>query len=159
MKGNNFTDMEIGKLIVIQEVIDGKKTGKQASDKLDLSERQIWRLVAKVKKQGNIGIKQGNCFNKNPRFMTNDFKKHIKDLELSEDYCDTNFTHFQDRLITEFKLANVHTIEEANVFFKTYIKKYNKRFAIDSKSKESYFVPVPSYLNLDLLLSIKLTDV
>lgn len=152
MKGNNFTDMEIGKLIVIQEVIDGKKTGKQASDKLDLSERQIWRLVAKVKKQGN-------CFNKNPRFMTNDFKKHIKDLELSEDYCDTNFTHFQDRLITEFKLANVHTIEEANVFFKTYIKKYNKRFAIDSKSKESYFVPVPSYLNLDLLLSIKLTDV
>ncbi len=52
MKGNNFTDMEIGKLIVIQEVIDGKKTGKQASDKLDLS----------------------------------------------EDYCDTNFTHFQELL-------------------------------------------------------------
>ncbi len=120
MKGNNFTDMEIGKLIVIQEVIDGKKT-----------ERQIWRLVAKVKKQGNIGIKHGNCFNKNPRFMTNDFKKHIKDLELSEDYCDTNFTHFQDRLITEFKLANVHTIEEANVFLKTYIKKYNKSIIKD----------------------------
>lgn len=98
MKGNNFTDMEIGKLIVIQEVIDGKKTGKQASDKLDLSERQIWRLVAKVKKQGNIGIKHGNCFNKNPRFMTDDFKKHIKDLKLSEDYCDTNFTHFQELL-------------------------------------------------------------
>ena len=72
MKENNFTDMEIGKLIVIQEVIDGKKTRKQASDKLDLSERQIWRLVAKVKKHGNIGIKHGNCFNKNPRFMTDD---------------------------------------------------------------------------------------
>ena len=77
MKGNNFTDMEIGKLIVIQEVIDGKKTGKQASNKLDLSERQIWRLVAKVKKQGNIGIKHGNCFNQNPKFITDDFKKHI----------------------------------------------------------------------------------
>lgn len=64
---------------------------------------------------------------------------------------------FQDRLITEFKLANVHTIEQANVFLKTYIKKYNKRFAVEPKSKESYFVPVPSYLNLDLLLSIKLT--
>ena len=98
MKGNNFTDMEIEKLIVIQEVIDGKKTGKQASDKLDLSERQIWRLVAKVKKQGNIGIKHGNCFNKNPKFITDDFKKHIKDLKLSEDYCDTNFTHFQELL-------------------------------------------------------------
>ena len=42
MKGNNFTDMDIGKLIVIQEVIDGKKTGKQASDKLDLSERSSY---------------------------------------------------------------------------------------------------------------------
>lgn len=66
MKGINFTDMDIKKLIVIQEVIDGKKTGKQASDKLDLSERQIWRIVANVKNKGNIGIKHGNCFNKNP---------------------------------------------------------------------------------------------
>ena len=50
MKGIEFTDMDIEKLIVIQSVIDGKKTGKQASEKLNLSERQIWRLVAKVKK-------------------------------------------------------------------------------------------------------------
>ena len=49
MKGIEFTDMDIEKLIVIQSVIDGKKTGKQASEKLNLSERQIWRLVAKVK--------------------------------------------------------------------------------------------------------------
>ena len=31
MKGIEFTDMDIEKLIVIQSVIDGKKTGKQAS--------------------------------------------------------------------------------------------------------------------------------
>ena len=98
MKGINFTDMDIKKLIVIQEVIDGKKTGKQASDKLDLSERQIWRIVANVKNKGNIGIKHGNCFNKKPRFITDEFKKKIKDLKLSEDYCDTNFTHFQELL-------------------------------------------------------------
>ena len=33
--------MEIGKLIVIQEVIDGKKTRKQASDKLDWTNYSI----------------------------------------------------------------------------------------------------------------------
>ena len=330
MEGTNFTDMDIKKLIVIQEVIDGKKTGKQASDKLNLSERQVWRIVAKVKNKGNIGIKHGNCFNRKPHFITDEFKKKIKDLKLSEDYCDTNFTHFQelleerenikisytslykilteyeikskkkhkdrkthrqrkrkqhagelvqadgtpfdwfkdgqmysihgfiddatgqvlgaymcehecllgylevlrqmladygipqclypdkfsvffpakkqklaieeqlqgkaepttqfkriidvlginmfpastsqakgrverlwetfqDRLVTEFKLAKVKTIEEANIFLKSYIKKYNKRFSIQPVSEESYFVPVPSYLNLDLLLSIKLT--
>lgn len=39
MKGIEFTDMDIKKLLVIQSVIEGKKTGKQASEKLNLSER------------------------------------------------------------------------------------------------------------------------
>lgn len=330
MKGIEFTDMDIKKLLVIQSVIDGKKTGKQASEKLNLSERQIWRLVEKVKNNGNEGIKHGNCFNCKPRFITEDFKDKIKNLKLSDDYCDANFTHFQelleerenikisyssvykiltekgikskkkhrdkkthrqrkrkdhmgelvqadgtpfdwfkdghmysihgfiddatgqvlgaymcehecllgylevlrqmltnygipqclypdkfsvffpakaqkltieeqlqgktepttqfkriidvlginmfpastsqakgrverlwetfqDRLITEFKLAKVDTIEQANIFLKSYLKKYNKKFSVEPKSDKSYFVPVPSYLNLDLLLSIKLT--
>ncbi|MEI3395125.1 MAG: ISNCY family transposase [Clostridia bacterium] len=330
MKEIEFTDMDIEKLIVIQSVIDGKKTGKQASEKLNLSERQIWRLVAKVKNNGNASIKHGNCFNHKPRFITEDFKNKIIDLKLSNDYCDTNFTHFQelleerenikisysslykiltekgikskkkhkdkkthrqrkrkdhmgelvqadgtpfdwfkdghmysihgfiddatgqvlgaymcehecllgylevlrqmltnygipqclypdkfsvffpakaqkltieeqlqgktepttqfkriidvlginmfpastsqakgrverlwetfqDRLITEFKLAKVNTIEQANIFLKSYLKKYNKKFSVEPKSDKSYFIPVPSYLNLDLLLSIKLT--
>ena len=110
MKGNNFIDMEIGKLIVIQEVIDGKKTGKQASDKLDLSERQIWRIVANVKSNGNVGIKHGNCFNKKPRFITDEFKKKIKDLKLSEDYCDTNFTHFQELLEEHEHISVSYTV-------------------------------------------------
>ena len=330
MKGINFTDMDIKKLIVIQEVIDGKKTGKQASDKLNLSERQIWRIVSNVKKKGNIGIKHGNCFNKKPRFITDALKKKIKNLKLSDDYCDTNFTHFQelleerenikisytslykiltengikskkkhkdrkthrqrrrkqhagelvqadgtpfdwfkdgnmysihgfiddatgkvlgaymcehecllgylevlrqmlknygipkclypdkfsvffpakgqkitieeqlqgkekpttqfkriidvlgidmfaastsqakgrierlwntfqDRLVTEFKLNKIKRIDEANEFLKTYIKKYNKQFAVKAKNEESNFVPVPSYIDLDLLLAIKIT--
>ena len=37
---------------------------------------------------------------------------------------------FQDRLVTEFKLANVKTIEQANTFLKNYIKKYNKKFSV-----------------------------
>ena len=330
MKGIKFTEMDIEKLIVIQSVIDKKRTGKEASIKLNLSERQIWRLVNKVKNQGNIGIKHGNCFNKNPRFITTEFKEKIKVLKLSEEYCDTNFTHFQelleerenikisytslykilkeyeikskkkhkdrkthrqrkrkahegdlvqadgtpfdlfkdghmysihgfiddatdkvlgvymcehecllgylevlrqmledygipkclypdkfsvffpakgqkltieeqlqgktkpttqfkriidvlgidmfpastsqakgrierlwntfqDRLITEFKLNNIKTIDDANIFLRKYIKKYNKKFSVEPQNKESNFIPVPSYLDLDLLLSIKPT--
>lgn len=98
MKGIEFTEMEIEKLIVIQSVIDGKRTGKEASDKLDLSERQIWRLVRKVKDYGVEGIKHRNCFINQPRFITDEFKENIKNLKLSDDYCDTNFTHFQELL-------------------------------------------------------------
>ena len=330
MKGIEFTEMEIEKLMVIQSVIDGKRTGKEASDKLNLSERQIWRLVKKVKDNGIEGIKHGNCFINQPRFITDEFKENIKKLKLSDDYCDTNFTHFQelleerenikisytslykiltefgikskkkhkdrkthrqrkrkahegelvqadgtpfdwfkdghmysihgfiddatgkvlgaymcehgcllgyletlrqmlkdygipkclypdkfsvffpvkaqkltieeqlqgktkpttqfkriidilgidmfpastsqakgrierlwetfqDRLITEFKLNKIKTIDEANDFLKKYIKKYNKRFSVKAESEESYFEPIPNYIDLDLLLSIKLT--
>ena len=98
MKGIEFTEMEIEKLIVIQSVIDGKRTGKEASNKLNLSERQIWRLVKKVKDNGIEGIKHGNCFINQPRFITDELKENIKNLKLSDDYCDTNFTHFQELL-------------------------------------------------------------
>ena len=332
MEGIEFTEMDIEKLIVIQSVIDGKRTGKEASNKLNLSERQIWRLVKKVKDNRIEGIKHGNCFIKQPRFITHEFKEKIKNLKLSEEYCDTNFTHFQelleerenikisytslykilteygikskkkhkdrkthrqrkrkshegdlvqadgtpfdwfrdgnkysihgfiddatgkvlgaymcehecllgylevlrqmlknygipkclypdkfsvffpnkgqkttieeqlqgkpepttqfkriidvlgidmfaastsqakgrierlwntfqDRLITEFKLANVTSIDEANKFLESYIKKYNKKFAVEAESPDSNFVPVPSYIDLDFLLSIKMTRV
>lgn len=330
MKGIEFTDMEIEKLIVIQSVIDRKRTGKEASDKLNLSERQIWRLVKNVKDNGIKGIKHGNCFINQSRFITDEFKENIINLKLSDDYCDTNFTHFkelleerenikisytslykilteygikskkkhkdkrthrqrkrkphegelvqadgtpfdwfkdgnmysihgfiddatgkvlgaymcehecllgyletlrqmlkdygipkclypdkfsvffpvkaqkltieeqlqgktkpttqfkrvidvlgidmfpaatsqakgrierlwetfQDRLITEFKLNKIKTIDEANEFLRKYIKKYNKKFSVKAESEESYFETVPSYIDLDLLLSIKLT--
>ena len=64
---------------------------------------------------------------------------------------------FQDRLVTEFKLANIKTIDEANIFLRNYIKKYNKHFSVKPESSENKFVPVPSYLDLNLLLAIKIT--
>ncbi len=329
MKGIEFTEMEISKLIVIQSVINGKRTGKEAAYELGISERQLWRIVKKVKENGIEGVKHGNCFNKKPRFITQNFKLKIKNLKLSDDYCDTNFTHFkelleekenikisytslykilsefgikskknhkerkihrqrkrkscagdlvqadgtpfdwfkdghmysihgfmddatgnvlgaymcehecllgylevtrqmlknygipkllypdkfsvffpvkaqkttieeqlqgkqtpttqfkrimdtlginmfpastsqakgrierlwntfQDRLVTEFKLANVHTIDDANIFLASYLKKYNRKFAVTPKSNENHFSSVPNYIDLDLLLAIKI---
>lgn len=65
----------------------------------------------------------------------------------------------QDRLVTEFKLNNIVTIEQANEFLPKYITKNNKQFAIEPEKDESKFIPVPSYIDLDLLLTNKLTRV
>lgn len=330
MKGLNFTEMEIEKLIVIQSVIDGKRTGIEAHKILNMSERQVWRLVKKVKENGSSGIKHGNSLKSHSSKITPEFKEKIKILKLSDEYCDTNFSHFkelleeresikisytsvykilkefninskkkhkerkthrqrkrkmsegdlvqadgtpfdwfndnhmysihgfiddatgkilglymcenecllgylevlrqmlvnygipkclypdkysvffpvkaqkltieeqlqgktkpttqfkritdalgidmfpastsqakgrierlwntlQDRLVTEFKLANIKTIDDANNFLPQYIRKYNKKFAILPKSNESNFVPLPSYIDLNLFLSIKMT--
>lgn len=77
MKGMEFTEMDMEKLIIIQSVIDRKRTGKEAAKKLNLSERQVWRLVNKIKSYGNEGIKHGNCFIKQPRLLTPEFKKKL----------------------------------------------------------------------------------
>ena len=60
MKGNVYTMTELKRMIVIQSVIDNKRTGKEASQTLKLSERQVWRLVKKVKEGGVDKIKHGN---------------------------------------------------------------------------------------------------
>ena len=65
----------------------------------------------------------------------------------------------QDRLVTEFKLNNIKTIEEANEFLPKYIIKYNKKFAIEPESTESKFIPLPPYVDLDILLTNKFTRV
>ena len=58
----------------------------------------------------------------------------------------------QDRLVTEFRINNITTPDEANKFFEKYIPSYNKKFAIKPASEKSYFSKVPDYINLDLLL-------
>lgn len=65
----------------------------------------------------------------------------------------------QDRLITEFRINNIKTPEQANEFFIKYIPKYNKRFSVKPENDESHLSKVPSYINLDLLLSAKFTRV
>ena len=60
-----------------------------------------------------------------------------------------------DRLRTEFRRHNITTTDKANEFLKTYIPKFNKKFAIKPKSQKSSFLKLPKYVNLDYLLSVK----
>lgn len=65
----------------------------------------------------------------------------------------------QDRLVTEFKINGIKTIEQANKFLPKYIEKYNKQFSVEAKEKESKFIPLPPYVDLDILLTNKFTRV
>jgi len=54
-----MSNREIDKLKVIQNTIDGRLTWPQSAAILSLSERQIGRLCAKVRREGNRGIIHG----------------------------------------------------------------------------------------------------
>ena len=61
----------------------------------------------------------------------------------------------QSRLVTEFRIHNIKTIEQANEFLITYIKKYNSQFAIKPLSKQNMFLKLPKRYNLDELLCVR----
>ncbi len=323
---------ELKRITIIQSVIDKKRTGKEAAKALGISDRQVRTLTKRFRENGPEGIKHKNKQHKPAHAFTDEFKQNIIDLKLSDNYIDTNFSHFkdlleerenikisysslyniltcagihskksyrkakihrrrkrkecegmlvqtdgtpfdwfnigkkfslhgyiddatgkilglymceneclmgyleitrqmlknygspiaiysdkysvffptssqkvtveeqlsgkekpttqfhrimdflgieliaascsqakgrverlwetlQDRLVTEFKLNNVTTIEQANNFLPKYIEKYNKRFSVPPKDNKSKFIPLPVYVDLDLLLTNKLTRV
>ena len=55
----------------------------------------------------------------------------------------------QDRLISEMRLRNIQTMEEANIFLQEYIHIYNKKFSVIPASPLSGFVPLPPGINLE----------
>ena len=98
MKGNVYTMTELKRMIVIQSVIDNKRTGKEASQTLKLSERQVWRLVKKVKEGGVDKIKHGN-FNRTPKNkIPDDIVNKVVNLKKSYEYELANFKHFTELL-------------------------------------------------------------
>lgn len=65
----------------------------------------------------------------------------------------------QDRLVTEFRIHKIKTIEQANDFFPQFIKSYGKKFGIKPEKEESKFVKLPKYVDLDILLAAQFTRV
>lgn len=61
----------------------------------------------------------------------------------------------QSRLVTEFRINKITTIQSANQFLIDYIKKYNSQFSIQSEDKNSVFLKLPKRYNLDELLCVR----
>lgn len=62
---------------------------------------------------------------------------------------------FQDRLISEFRLNNITTIEEANKYLiEVFIPKFNSKFALDYKKFESVYETSPSLERINYTLAV-----
>ena len=61
----------------------------------------------------------------------------------------------QSRLVTEFRINNITTMEQANTFLTSYINIYNSKFAIEPLNKNNVFLKLPKKYNLDELLCVK----
>ncbi len=64
------------------------------------------------------------------------------------------FGTLQTRLISELRLANITSIEEANAFLPAFLDKYNSRFALCIDNTKSVFEKQPCTQKINLTLSI-----
>jgi len=61
----------------------------------------------------------------------------------------------QSRLVTEFRINNITSMEQANTFLLEYINIYNSKFSVEPINKKSLFLKLPKRYNLDELLCVK----
>lgn len=64
------------------------------------------------------------------------------------------FETLQQRLPQELRLAQISTIDEANEFLSTYIKRFNDKFALCINNNKSVFENQPSTEKINLILAI-----
>lgn len=88
---------ELEKYKVIKEVIYGKKSKSRAQIELNLTRRQIDRLILKYKEFGKAGFIHGNRNRKPANALTKDFKDEIADLYITK-YFDCTYTLFSELL-------------------------------------------------------------
>lgn len=62
----------------------------------------------------------------------------------------------QKRIPTEFYRAGVDTVEKANRFLQTYVKRFNAQFGCEPMKPESFYLPLPPEKNLDVILSAQI---
>ena len=82
---------------VIKELVDHNGNKNRASKKLDLSRRQIDRLIIKYKEKGKAGFVHGNRTRKPVNALDNSISEDIILLYKTK-YYDFNFSHFKEFL-------------------------------------------------------------
>jgi len=62
---------------------------------------------------------------------------------------------FQDRLVTELRLADVRSLEEANCLLEEFLPRYNEKFGVSAAEGRSAYRPLPPEMNLADVLCFK----
>lgn len=92
------------KLIIIQEVMAGKRTLAGGAKVLGMSERQGWRLLAQVRKRGALGVVHGNRGRASSRRISDKIREKVIHL-CQKDYAGFNDRHFTQELLDQEKIS------------------------------------------------------
>ncbi|HEX9912978.1 MAG TPA: ISNCY family transposase [candidate division Zixibacteria bacterium] len=99
----NLTMEEVQRYKVISEVTEGYLKVKEAAEFLGLSERQIYRIKARVQREGAEGVIHRSKGKKSPRWIPRKVKDKIGQLYKTK-YRGFNLTHMTEYLNSEERI-------------------------------------------------------
>ena len=118
----NLTMKEVNRFKVVSEVIEKYLKVKDAARFLKLSERQIYRIKARVKKQGAKGVIHRTKSKRAPRWLTQKVKNKINYLYKTK-YEGFNLTHMTEFLNSDEKIkACRESVRQILIGFGSYAK-------------------------------------
>lgn len=126
MEQLTMSNRDIDRLKVIQNTIDGKLIWPQAADILALSERQVGRLCARVREEGNRGVIHGlkglPSNNKLPEALINEAIGIVK-----QHFADFGPTLANEHLLDDYKIrVSTNTLRKAMIVAELYKPKTHK---------------------------------
>lgn len=110
-----FTMKEVNRLQIIRQCLDRTISVRDAAFLLNLSERQIFRLKAKVRQKGTVGVIHGNRGREPAVKIPDNIKNEIFNLFKTK-YFDYNFTHFKEKL-EEIEKINISSETVRNILW------------------------------------------
>lgn len=99
-----MNENEKKKYEIVDKVINGKMTRKEASVELDLSLRQIDKLKRKYIVDGEAGFIHGNRGKANPNKKDDNLINELEELYLGKFY-DFNFEQFYERIFGKYNIS------------------------------------------------------
>lgn len=107
-----LTVKENKRLLVLQEVIGGRRTVEEASRSLGISERHGYRLLAKVREKGALGLVHGNRGRVSARRIAGEVMQRVVALRKTE-YEGFNDRHFAEEIQSRKITVGRETIRKA----------------------------------------------
>ena len=104
MRGVTFTMEDMKRYSVVKAVMDRKMTNGEGAAALKLSVRQFKRIKKKVRRQGLVGIRHGNCGRPPAHAFPETFRKRVINV-VKRRYVDFNFSHLSEMLEEEEQIC------------------------------------------------------
>ena len=94
---------EAHKAIILNRVLEGKITAKQAAARLGISKRQVFRLKAKIKQCGISSLSHGNRGKRPANTIPEEVREKVLEKGAGE-YRRASFTHIAERKAEEIEV-------------------------------------------------------